>query len=114
MTLFVRNGIFFLQGKVEAYGSQSELISQGVNPAHLLGLMKEKEERDEFVLKGDDDEDEDEEKGGYVTVYEVCTNWCHFAYYHFSYSCFVYLTFSLGTTLNKTHNKMTYCTLCLY
>ena len=53
----------FLQGKVEAYGSQSELISQGVNPAHLLGLKKEKEERDEFLCKGDDDEDEDEEKG---------------------------------------------------
>ena len=52
----------FLQGKVEAYGSQSELISQGVNPAHLLGLKKAKEERDEFLCKGDDDEDE-EEKG---------------------------------------------------
>ena len=48
---------------MEAYGSQSELISQGVNPAHLLGLKKEKEERDEFLCKGDDDEDEDEEKG---------------------------------------------------
>ena len=47
---------------MEAYGSQSELISQGVNPAHLLGLKKEKEERDEFLCKGDDDEDE-EEKG---------------------------------------------------
>ena len=74
---------------MEAYGSQSELISQGVNPAHLLGLMKEKEERDEFVLKGDDDEDEeDEEKdrnGGHVNVYEVCTNW-----YLFVYSCFAY------------------------
>ena len=66
---------------MEAYGSQSELISQGVNPAHLLGLMKEKEERDEFLCKGDDDEDEDEEKGrkgGYVNMYmyEVCTNIC--------------------------------------
>ena len=62
---------------MEAYGSQSELISQGINPAHLLGLMKEKEERDEFLCKGDDDEDEDEEKdrnGGYVNMYEICTN----------------------------------------
>ena len=46
---------------MEAYGSQSELISKGVNPANLLGLMKEKEERDEFLCKGDDNEDEDEE-----------------------------------------------------
>ena len=73
---------------MEAYGSQSELISQGVNPSHLLGLMKEKE-RDEFLCKGDDDEDEDEEKdrnGGYVNMYEVCTNCmvyvCLFTYSH--------------------------------
>ena len=65
---------------MEAYGSQLELISQGVNPAHLLGLTKEKEQRDEFLCKGDDDEDEDEKErdrnGGYVNMYEVGTNIC--------------------------------------
>jgi len=50
-----------LQGKVEAYGSQSELISQGVDPTHLLGLMKKmKEERDEFAYV---EEEEEEGKG---------------------------------------------------
>jgi len=49
-----------LQGKVEAYGSQSELISQGVDPTHLLGLMKKKEERDEFSYE---EGQEEEEKG---------------------------------------------------
>ena len=53
-----------LQGKVEAYGSQSELISQGVNPTHLVGLMKKKEERDEFAYEEEDnDEEENEGKG---------------------------------------------------
>ena len=82
MRLFYKKWNPFLQGKVEAYGSQSELISQGIHPAHLLGLMKEKEERDEFLCKGDDDEDEeDEEKdGGYVNMYEICTNWYLFAH----------------------------------
>ena len=52
-----------LQGKVEAYGSQPELISQGVNPTHLLGLMKKKkEERDEFAYE-DEEEEEEERKG---------------------------------------------------
>ena len=49
---------------MEAYGSQSELLSQGVNPAHLLGLMKEKEERDEFAYKSDEEEEEEEEEKG--------------------------------------------------
>ena len=53
-----------MQGKVEAYGSQSELLSQGVNPAHLLGLMKEKEERDEFAYESDEEEEEEEEEKG--------------------------------------------------
>jgi len=52
-----------LQGKVDAYGSQSELISQGVDPTHLLGLMKKKkEERDEFAYE-DEGEEEEEKKG---------------------------------------------------
>ena len=49
-----------LQGRVEAYGSQSELISQGVNPAHLLGLKRE--ERDEFACKDVEDKEEEEEE----------------------------------------------------
>ena len=53
-----------MQGKVEAYGSQSELLSQGVNPAHLLGLMKEKKERDEFAYKSDEEEEEEEDEKG--------------------------------------------------
>ena len=51
-----------LQGKVEAYGSQSELISQGVDPTHLLGLMKKKEERDEFAYEDEGEEEEEEEE----------------------------------------------------
>ena len=47
---------------MEAYGSQSELISQGINPTHFLGLVKEKEEQDEFLCEGDDDEDEEDEE----------------------------------------------------
>ena len=54
-----------LQGKVEAYGSQSELISQGVNPTHLLGLMKKKEEKDEFAYE-DEEEEEEERKGNFL------------------------------------------------
>ena len=54
-----------LQGKVEAYGSQAELISQGVNPTHLLGLMKKKkEERDEFAYEDEEEEEEEEERKG--------------------------------------------------
>ena len=57
-----------LQGKMEAYGSQSELLTQGVNPAHLLGLMKEKEGRDEFAYESDEEEEEEEKgKGGYAS-----------------------------------------------
>lgn len=33
-----------------------------MNPSNFLGLMKEKEERDEFAYKSDDDEEEEEEK----------------------------------------------------
>ena len=51
-----------LQGKVEAYGSQSELFSQGVNPSNFLGLMKEKEERDEFAYESNEEEEEEEEE----------------------------------------------------
>ena len=52
------------QGKVDAYGSQSELISQGVDPTHLLGLMKKKkEERDEFAYEDEGEEEEEEKKG---------------------------------------------------
>ena len=47
---------------MEAYGSQSELISQGVNPTHLLGLMK-KEERDEFAYEDEEEEEVEELKG---------------------------------------------------
>ena len=53
-----------LQGKVEAYGSQSELISQGVDPTHLLGLMKKKkEERDEFAYEDEEEEEKGEMEG---------------------------------------------------
>ena len=51
-----------LQGKMEACGSQSELLSQGVDPTHLLGLMKKNEERDEFAYE-DEEEEEEERKG---------------------------------------------------
>jgi len=51
-----------LQGKVEAYGSQSELLSQGVDPTHLLGLMKKKEERDEFAYEEEEEEEVEEEE----------------------------------------------------
>ena len=38
---------------MEAYGSKSELISQGVNPTHLLGLMKKE---DEFAYREEEEE----------------------------------------------------------
>ena len=63
-----------LQGKVEAYGSQSELISQGVDPTHLLGLMKKmKEERDEFAYVEEEEEEEEEEGKGKDLVNSSCT-----------------------------------------
>ena len=62
---------------MEAYGSQSELLTQGVNPAHLLGLMKEKEERDEFVYESDEEEEEEEKgKGGYASILMVQRHSC--------------------------------------
>ena len=54
---------------MEAYGSQSELLTQGVNPAHLLGLMKEKEKRDKFAYESDEEEKKEEKgKGGYASI----------------------------------------------
>jgi len=48
-----------MQGKVEAYGKESELPSQGVNPAHLLGLMKKAQKEDQF--EGQDSEEDIED-----------------------------------------------------
>ena len=49
---------------MEAYGSQSELVSQGVDPTHLLGLMKKKkEERDEFAYEDEEEEEKGEMEG---------------------------------------------------
>lgn len=54
---------------MEAYGSQSELFTQGVNPAHLLGLMIEKEGRVKFEYESDEEEEEEEKgKGGYASI----------------------------------------------
>ena len=33
-----------------------------MNPSNFLGLMKEKEERDEFAYKSNDEEEEEEEE----------------------------------------------------
>lgn len=50
-----------IQGKVEEYGSNEELLSKGVDPTMLLGLKNKEDELNEFAVR---EEEEDEEEGG--------------------------------------------------
>ena len=40
--------VFYLQGRTELYGSKSELDERGVDPATLLGLINEEEEKENY------------------------------------------------------------------
>ena len=47
------------------YGSYAELVAAGVDPNHLLGLVTNEEDKDQFLIR-DDERMEDE--GMYRTV----------------------------------------------